>query len=190
MLIRVVLSQCPKTAAESKSGQLKPEDLNRVLFPIQMTETDNGQVFAPSIFKRITSTFNSSNEPKEKYPVLRDGVTKTSRDIVLFYEIFARSSRRSTKVWASPPATVGGRAHSWASCHVQTVTQAGEKSLDDGEKPFKPNLWNNSDRVTAQNVVGFAVANNYDADTFRLDFEGKKNKVHMLKTIPLLKTCC
>ena len=28
------LSQCPKTAAESKSGQLKPEDLNRVLFPI------------------------------------------------------------------------------------------------------------------------------------------------------------
>ena len=167
--------QCPKTAAESKSGQLKPEDLNRVLFPIQMTETDNGQVFAPSIFKRITSTFNSSNEPKEKYPVLRDGVTKTSRDIVLFYEIFARSSRRSTKAWASPPATVAGRAH-WASCHVQTVTQAGEKSfaLDDGEKPFKPNLWNNSDRVTAQNVVGFAVANNYDADTLRLDFEQKK----------------
>ena len=181
MLIRVVLSQCPKTAAESKSGQLKPEDLNRVLFPIQMTETDNGQVFAPSIFKRITSTFNvnSSNEPKEKYPVLRDGVTKTSRDIVLFYEIFARSTRRrSTEpVWASPPASVAGRAH-WASCHVQTVTQAGEKpfALDDSEKPFKPNLWNNSDRVTAQNVVGFAVANNYDADTFRLDFEGKKTK--------------
>ena len=45
---------CPKTVSEARSGQLKANDLNRVLFPLQMTETDAGQVFPPSIYKRIT----------------------------------------------------------------------------------------------------------------------------------------
>ena len=87
--------QCPKTVDAGRSGQLKADDLNRVLFPVQMSETESGQVFPPSVYKRVTGAIANKGPPsgqvtQEKFPVLRDGVTKTSRDVVLFYEIFAR----------------------------------------------------------------------------------------------------
>ena len=88
--------QCPKTVDAGRSGQLKADDLNKVLFPVQMSETESGQVFPPSVYKRVTCAIANKGPPggglvtQEKFPVLRDGVTKTSRDVVLFYEIFAR----------------------------------------------------------------------------------------------------